>query len=45
MDMNPISIPLVLAKTLLDVGLGTAAALSFARTGRTARWSGLGRSK
>ena len=35
-DMNPISIPLVLAKTLLDVGLGTAAAFSFARTRKTA---------
>jgi hypothetical protein len=32
--MNPISVPLVLTKALLDVGLGIAAALSFARTGR-----------
>jgi hypothetical protein len=32
--MNPISVPLVLAKALLDVGLETAAALSFARAGR-----------
>jgi hypothetical protein len=32
--MNPISVPLLLAKALLDVGLGTAVALSFARTGR-----------
>jgi hypothetical protein len=32
--MNPISVPLVLAKVLLDVGLGTAAALSLARAGR-----------
>jgi hypothetical protein len=39
-DMNPISVPLVLAKAFLDVGLGTAAALSFARTAKTARWSG-----
>jgi len=40
--MNPISVPLVLAKALLDVGLGTAAALSFAHTGKTARRSSLG---
>jgi hypothetical protein len=33
--MNPISVPLVLAKTLLDVGLGTVAALSFGRTGKS----------
>jgi hypothetical protein len=32
--MNPVTVPLVLAKAVLDVGLGTAAALSFARTGR-----------
>jgi hypothetical protein len=44
-DMNPISVPLVLAKTLLEVGLGTAAAFSFARTGKAPRWSGLGPGK
>jgi len=43
--MNPISVPLVLAKALFDVGLGTAAAFSFARTGKTARWSGRARGK
>ena len=43
--MNPISVPLVLAKALLDVSLGTAAAFSFAHTGKTARRSSLGPGK
>ena len=31
--MNIITVPLVLAKTLADVALGTAAAFSFCRSG------------
>jgi hypothetical protein len=33
MNMNIITVPLVLAKTLVDVAVGTAAAFSFSRSG------------
>jgi len=35
--MNSISVPLVLAKALVDVGVGSAAAFSFARTDKSGR--------
>jgi hypothetical protein len=35
--MNIVSVPLVLAKALLDLGLGTAAAFSLSRTVRRER--------
>jgi hypothetical protein len=31
--MNIVTVPLILAKTLVDVALGTAAAFSFSRSG------------